>query len=235
MGGRVPVQAIEDVPCGADRQVCPYPLTGARVGARPSSRSARCRAVGGGLLVAGHVWSLAATAGGAGNATPPWRAAGMAVGAGVCPGLGPLGRSPPLVGRPRGRHLGRTGFGVRDVPGPGPAGVPPPSITGDAPPVRRASASPAAGVAAIAAPSLPCASCKGTPNDRCRALVPLVSRLCAVLRPRPFFCGHGGNGAAAARPSPASAGSVAAPAAHASLILAGWSNALPHDLFIPLP
>ena len=54
------------------------------------------------------VRSPAATAGGAGNATPPRRPAEMAVGAGVRLGLGSMGSGLVLAGRRRGRHLGRT-------------------------------------------------------------------------------------------------------------------------------
>ena len=124
---------------------------GARVGRGPLPAAPGAGRQGG-IPVAGPERSPAAAAGGTGNATPPGRPAGVALGAGVRPGPGPLGSGPPMAGRPRGRHLGRAGPGLRDVPGPGPAGVPPPSVVGDAPPARRARASPAAGRTAVAAP-----------------------------------------------------------------------------------
>ena len=150
-GGRVPVQAVRDVPRGARGQIRPHPLGGAGAGRGPLPAAPGAGRQGG-IPVAGPERSPAAATGATGNATPPRRPAGVAVGAGVRSGPGPLGSGPPMAGRPRGRHPGRAGPGLRDVPGPGPSGVPPPSVAGDAPPARRAHASPAAGRTAVAAP-----------------------------------------------------------------------------------
>ena len=43
--------------------------------------------------MAGPMWSPTTIAGGAGNATPPGRPAGLVVGAGVRPGPSPLGKA----------------------------------------------------------------------------------------------------------------------------------------------
>ena len=150
-GRRVPVQALRDVPRGARGQMRPHPLGGARAGRGPLP-AAPSAGRQGGIPMAGPERSPAAAAGGTGNVTPPGCPAGVALGAGVRPGPGPLGSGPPMARRPRGRHLGRAGPGLRDVPGPGPTGVSPPSVAGDAPPAQRARASPAAGRTAVAAP-----------------------------------------------------------------------------------
>ena len=118
-GGRVLVQAIQDVPRRANNHVWPYLLRGAWAGRGPPA----WRRLAPGLPVVVPLWSRAATAGGAGNGTPLGRPAGMAVGARVRLGMDPLGSGPPLAGRPRGRRLGKSGRGVRDVHGPGPASV----------------------------------------------------------------------------------------------------------------
>ena len=159
--------------------------------------------------------SPSATAGGTGNVTPPRRLAGVAVGAGVRPRLGPLSNGPPMAGRPTGRHLGRVGPGLQDVRGPGPAGIPQHQLQGMRLPLGER-----AQVLRQAALLLQCHMAgrrilQGAPSGGRRALVPLWGRLCAGLRVRPLFAAKGGHGAAPARLGPASAGSVAAPLVHA--------------------
>ena len=89
-GGRVPVQAVRDVPRGARGQIRPHPLGGAGAGRGPLPAAPGAGRQGG-IPVAGPERSPAAAAGGTGNATPPRRPAGVAVGAGVRLGPGPLG------------------------------------------------------------------------------------------------------------------------------------------------
>ena len=164
----------------------PTPARGIRGRARPSSRGARRQSARGDTR-GGPERSPTSAAGGTGNATPPGRPAGVAVGAGVHLGPGALGSGPSLAGRPRGRHLGRAGPGLRDVLGPRRGSVPPPSVAGDAPPTRRARASPAAGGAAVAAPHSSRALLAGGSQCPLQGARSARGRLCAGLRARPFF------------------------------------------------
>ena len=177
---------VRDVPRGARGHSCPHPLGGAGLGRGPLPAASGAGRQGG-IPVAGPERSVAATAGGTGNATLPECPAGVAVGAGARPGASQLGSNSPMAGRPRGRHLGRVGPGLRDVLGSGPAGVPSSSVAGDVPPAWPARASPAAGGAAVAAPHDTRAHPVGDPIDRSRALISLGGRLCARLRARPVF------------------------------------------------
>ena len=91
-----------------------------------------------------------------------------------------------MGGRPTGRHVGRVGPRLRDVPGPGPAGVPPHQLRGMRLPLGECAQVPQQAARLLQRHMAAGRFLQGAPSDRCSALVSLGGRLCAGPRARPF-------------------------------------------------